>query len=225
MSEDPKLHYFTIATKPNENLDRIVKNIGLASDKVTVLGTHENAEKKDMFGFKLQYLKDFIGPLPDTDIVLYTDSYDIIINATLAEVKRRFLKTGARVLFAAERGCWPDAMRQFIYRTRHEDFPYLNAGAFIGYVGNFRQLLDGYHVKEQEDDQRLWTTKYLQGNNEIEIDHKNDIFFCTYDVKREEFDIGANYFRYKTANPIIIHCNGAAKLYLTECWEAMCPSP
>lgn len=45
----------------------------------------------------------------------------------------KFKKTGARILFGAERYCWPDETVEHLYPNVQKGLPkYLNSGLFIG---------------------------------------------------------------------------------------------
>ena len=41
-------------------------------------------------------------------IVLFTDAYDVLYNAGPREILERFKQFNSRVLFSAEKNCWPD---------------------------------------------------------------------------------------------------------------------
>jgi hypothetical protein len=222
-ANSPTIHYLTIATKPNPNLDNIKKTVAKNGDTLSILGLEINADNHG-FGFKLKYLKDFIKDLDNSNIVLYTDAYDVIINGTLSEIQRRFINTGFQILFGAEKGCWPDVFRQYQYNTREQEFPYLNAGGFIGYVGAFKQILNNYTVNDLDDDQRFWTTHYLsrQHTKFIGLDHSNTIFFNVFNVDYAQLINKNGVLTYGRAEPLIFHFNGAeAKDKLALVWDTV----
>jgi hypothetical protein len=224
MDHPPPIHAFTIATLPNSNLDSVKRVFAENGDILHILGQHEQCAKKDIFGFKLQYLKEFIAPLADTDIVLYMDAYDTIPCGTLGEIRKRFLDLDVPILFAAEKGCWPDAFRSFHYPRRiMYEFPYLNAGAFMGYVGAFKRILATKLVEEREDDQRFWTSQFLDvPKTSIHLDHMGHVFFCGYQVPEAAYTAEERgQFTYKDSTPLLLHCNGDSKFHLPLLWKKL----
>ena len=53
-------------------------------------------------------LKEYLQYLPDTDIVLFVDGYDVFFTDTLNQMIHRWHEFGTRILFGAEKICWPD---------------------------------------------------------------------------------------------------------------------
>ena len=128
-------------------------------------------------GQKINLIKDFLGPLPDNDVVLFTDAYDVFFQFDLDTITRRYLDMQVEVLFAAETECWPNPGMA----NRHPDtrwkYKYLNSGTFIGRVGTLKNLFSE-DIRDEDDDQlyiqRIWTadlTKYS-----LALDYEQYIF-------------------------------------------------
>ena len=217
----PVIHYLTIATKPHPNLNTITDVLSRNGDTITILGLEKNGDMNG-FGVRLNYIKDYIKDLDNSDILLCTDAYDIILNGSLSEIKKRFMETGTKLLFGAEKGCWPDSYKQNQYKTRDLEFPYLNAGAFIGYVGLIKQILNTITINKEMDDQRLWTDIYLK-TGLISLDHNNRIFFNMFKVDINKTTIKKRCFKYNKAEaqPLIIHFNGDSKEHFDFVWKNM----
>ena len=188
---------------------------------ISILGLNQNSDMRG-FGVKLNYIKEYLKDLDDLDILLCTDAYDIILNGTLAEIQRRFVETGVKLLFGAEIGCWPDPHRKSDYKTHSENFPYLNAGAFIGYVGVIKSILNAFNIDDAIDDQRLWTDIYLK-TGIITLDHSNKIFFNMFKVDLKKVNIKGKSFKYGEADPLIIHFNGESKELFDTVWKTRLP--
>jgi hypothetical protein len=172
----------------------------------------------------LNYIKDFIKDLDNSDILLCTDAYDIIIKGALQEIQRRFISTGAKILFGAERGCWPDPYKAALYKTGGQEFPYLNAGAFIGYIGYIKEILNAVTITPSMDDQRLWTDIYLK-TNLITLDHSNKIFLNMFKVDPSTVLVNAWGIKYGDAKPLIAHFNGNSKDFFDIFWSGLNPPP
>lgn len=53
-------------------------------------------------------------------------------------IVHKFKKTGARILFGAEKYCWPDETVEHLYPNVEKGLPkYLNSGLFIGEFFSF----------------------------------------------------------------------------------------
>jgi hypothetical protein len=187
-----------------------------------VLGMNENKEIRDKFGFKLRYLNNMLHKefVKDDDIVLYTDAYDILLNDSITTIEERFLAMNVPILFGAERGCWPDALRCYSYKTLGNDFPYLNAGAFMGYAKDLKNMLLGHRYCEDEDDQRFWTSMFLAGAP-IHLDMDCSIFFNCYIVPPEEYCIKDGKFKFNDKSPAVIHFNGDSIREYERIWNQL----
>jgi hypothetical protein len=120
----------------------------------------------------------------ENTLVLFTDAYDVILNADPETVTRRFLDEfpKSRLLFGAEPFCWPDKSLANTYPQVTFGERYLNSGGFIGYLDDVRKLLDehGAKVGDSDDDQLFYTKLYLDENirtaYKMELDSLSRIF-------------------------------------------------
>lgn len=108
----------------------------------------------------------------------------MIFLGDLSTIVERFLDTGARVLFSAERYCWPDKSLAAQYPPVSRGKRYLNSGSFIGYASDLYAILDTALVKDEDDDQLFFTNAYLHDElrtrHKIKLDHKSEIFQNLY---------------------------------------------
>ena len=214
-----KMYYITIATKPHKVLDKIKSTVLKNGETIIVLGTQENRligwEAKVNFGVKLREVADFLKrpKLTDTDIVLFTDAYDVAYCGTQKEILRRYKTVQKPIVFGCEKGCHPDAGRTTEYDTLEHEFPFLNSGLFIGRVKELRECMANYEYDDAHDDQRFWTTKFLHNRDKIALDHENYIFLNTVDIDMDSFtyDSKNNQAYYKWRNPQFVHVNGPVK--------------
>ena len=147
-------------------------------------------------GQKVNLLYDYIQDLPDHDVVLFCDGYDVFFTDNIEEIVRRFIgDMGSRcdILFSAEKHCWPDESLESEFITKNPQlddeyvdtpFKYLNSGLFIGRVGEIKKMIpgksgyfgNGYPLSETDDDQLYFQKKYLSGEQKIIIDSECYIF-------------------------------------------------
>ncbi|TMW39265.1 hypothetical protein DOY81_015654, partial [Sarcophaga bullata] len=106
--------------------------------QVTPLGLDEEWKGGDMEGpgggFKINLLRQALEPLKDEQdtIVLFTDSYDVVFTTGLTEIVQKFKESNAKLLFSAEKFCWPDQSLSSQPNSGPERFTLiLTAGAFI----------------------------------------------------------------------------------------------
>ena len=189
---------------------------------VTNIGNNKEWRGTDMSGpgggQKLNNLKEYLKDIPDTDVVLFTDAYDVIYGDNLGSILSRWHSMEARIVFGAEATCWPDAALSTKFSEDHGLYCYLNSGTFIGEVGEIKRLLDD-EIKDHEDDQLFIQKKYLEGTFDIKLDHEQYIF--------QTFDERVTWFGTQLYNPVtnctgcIFHANGgiAAKAKMRRLYK------
>ena len=219
--------YITVATKPHPVLTHIQDACHLQGNTVTVLGLEEDREigwkGKGNFGIKLREVHKFLQKpeLNDSDIILFSDAYDVALVGRHQEIKRRFLNFQKPIVFGAEKGCHPDKKRASEYNSLPwQEFKYLNSGLFIGRVWALRRCMVGYKYEDAEDDQRFWTTQYFKHRELIELDHHAKIFLSCASLDQKDIDYDRNikvltYAKTQT-HPLLIHANGKDKSYLYD---------
>jgi hypothetical protein len=226
-----KAWYVTVATKPNHNLV-------ILQSLCTELGNHLNVMGQgDMrlqrwgqnFGVKIFYLNDFFENPPSTykptDIVIFSDAYDVFILSSLEKAVRRFHKHDADVLISAERYCHPDASRANCYPSQSGSYPYLCSGLFMGYGGTLARIMRKHTFEIACDDQRYWTTAYLENvdvpgivrTRLVHLDTEATIFLNAAGrcddiyIEHNPFDKFGIVRNDRTKNsPCFIHFNGTA---------------
>jgi hypothetical protein len=126
-------------------------------------------------GQKLNELRKYIKDkkLPDHDVVLFTDAFDVFYVSSIAEILSRYLGMKSEVVFAAEMHKWPDdSLRWPPTVTKYR---YLNSGCFIGRVGEIRRMLDR-DIPDSADDQLFLQKQYLTGGFKAKLDEEQYIF-------------------------------------------------
>lgn len=104
----------------------------------------------------------------------------------LDAIVEKFKATNARVLFGAEKGCWPDRTLAAKYPPVSRGYPYLNSGGFMGYATDIYELLSSAEISDKEDDQLYYTKFYLDSKlrekHSIKLDHRSEIFQNLFDA-------------------------------------------
>jgi len=161
------------------------------------------------FTFKITHIKEYIKTLPDSDIVLFVDAYDVLIIKPKHVIKQRFLNTGAKILIGkdGERlNIFHDMLYRKIFKSCKSKF--INAGVYIGFVKELKEMFDNICNKT--------------GCNETDDDQKLLIDFCNSNEKNPYFVIdGTKSIIYNTFKCVlddvnldtcILHAPGNANL-------------
>ncbi|XP_043475524.1 procollagen-lysine,2-oxoglutarate 5-dioxygenase isoform X1 [Leptopilina heterotoma] len=235
---------FTVATNATDGYKRFIKSSKVYgfNDKVKVLGFGESWKGGDVQrttggAQKLNLLKQALDEYKDDTkkIMLFTDGYDVIFLTDLDSIVEKFKDFNARIVFSAEKHCWPDKNLISEYPSIARGLRFLNSGGYIGYVSDIYSLLSNVELKDDDDDQYFYTKVYLdqelREKHKIKLDHKAEIFQNLYaalgDVELM-FKGNEAYVQNKEYNtvPMILHGNGLSKIalnylgnYLANAWS------
>jgi GR25 family glycosyltransferase involved in LPS biosynthesis len=163
-------------------------------------------------GLKVNLLRQELKSLQDNDVVLFVDGYDVLINAKEEEIFKRYLEFNTKVLFAAEKVCWPDRSLENQFPLPETGYRYLNSGCFIGVVSELKKIMQE-SLSDIDDDQLYLQKKYLSGQFNIKLDHEGYIFQC---VSMVEPHIHINAYKQLVntethCTGLILHGNGGPK--------------
>ena len=113
-------------------------------------------------------------------IIMFTDSYDVVLLAEPETILAEFYKMKANVVFGAEPFCWPDSSLKDSYPAIEAGKRFLNSGGFIGYAKDIYDVVTHHEIQNHEDDQLYYTKLYLDENfrkqHKFKLDHKSVIF-------------------------------------------------
>jgi GR25 family glycosyltransferase involved in LPS biosynthesis len=177
------VHVLTVATDETKlkYLDTSAQKFGI---KFINLGKDVVWDGGNMIGpgggQKLKLVKNYVSQIPEQDIVLFVDGYDVFFNDDLQTIVDRFNGFDCKVLFAGEKNCWPDKSIAPLFGG-DTDYKYLNSGVYIGYAGYVCSLIENY-IQNSEDDQLYLQKKYIvdlfDSKKLYKIDVENYIFQC-----------------------------------------------
>ena len=184
------------------------------------IGNNIKWEGTDMTGYggghKLNLIKEYLNKLEDHEVVLFTDGYDVLYNDNLDSITRRYIGYNKKVIFSAERDCWPDESLESQFPESNTPYRYLNSGTFIGEVGELRKILSE-EIANEDDDQLYCQKVFLKNKYNIALDYENYIFNCN-EEDVTIMDNGQYYNPHTNCCPSIYHGNGgeSAKGKLNE---------
>jgi len=158
-------------------------------------------------GMKANLLKEYVNTLPDNDIVLFTDAYDVFYIDNLETITERYLDFGCKVLFSAELYCYPDNSLAEQFPISETPYRYLNSGTFIGEVGELKKMFASADVADDGDDQLYYQKLFLSNQFDIKLDYEGYIF-QTHEEKLHKSITGQLYNPQTNCCSCIYHGNG-----------------
>lgn len=154
----------------------------------------------------------------DNQLVLICDTFDLFPLAHENEIIDKFNKLHKpdHVIISSEIYCWPNTNLANYYPVINNKYKYLNSGCIMGYRNDIYDLIKNSNIKDSDDDQLYFTTKYLSGSKII-IDHNCELF-QTLNGSSQDITFYKNrcFNMYTKTFPAIIHGNGASKIFLNS---------
>lgn len=214
---DHDLLVLATGTDMTDGLKRFIKSCKIYGLKHKIMGLNTDWNGGNMAygpggGQKINLLMKQLNELKDEQIVLVTDSYDVIMSANSKEIIHKYKAFNKNIVFASESTCWPD-------KNMADNFPkilakrnlYLNSGGFIGDVKTIKKIVS--IVPSNSDDQLWYTTIFLSelGKKYMTLDYNCEIFQCLNDAEIElEINFSKSRIHNKINNtyPCQIHGNG-----------------
>lgn len=180
-----------------------------------------------------QYLRD--GKC-STDLLLVTDSYDVVFTAPPVEIEQRYREVWPElpVVFNAEKGIFPRTDLADKFPDPGTPWRYLNSGLMIGPPASILKMLEGMWLDDIHDDYKLPEGRWVNPNDQawmqvfyvvqpvqIILDTHCRLFQClsecsTDDVEMHAGPDGLGRMKNKATGtvPLVLHFNGAAKNHL-----------
>ena len=183
------------------------------------------------FGHKTTEIRAAIADLPEDEIVISVDPFDVVFLCGLDEIETKFRRASSPYLCGAL-SLGPLLRRVYGREFNRSGLPvpatpsgydYLNSGTWIATAGYARQLIDRLvgecGMRPTDMDQEILTGLYAQGRAGVGIDWRCDIFhnllfrnFLTRapDLKDLEFRDGRIRNVTTGTEPCILHASGNA---------------
>ena len=229
----PDLRVFAVATESTPGFERFNRSLDVNGLRGEILGFGSEWKGGDVTrgpggGQKILLFRDALKRFKDDDnmIVLFTDSYDVIITAGAEDILTSFESFKADIVFSAEPFCWPDSSLASLYpKPEAGGKKFLNSGAFIGRAPVVYQMVSLSSVQEDDDDQLFYTKIFLNETLRkkwsMKLDSRSKFFqnlngvFGEIELRFGPDDTTVHNTLYHT-HPVIIHGNGPSKLHLNS---------
>lgn len=207
----------TVATDYNDAVKRYVQTANKYGFNPIILALDEEWNGGNMIegiggGQKVNMLRKYLKTLKERKIVIFTDSYDVIVNDninTFIDKYEEFYKN--KIVFGTECSCWPDEELKEYYPEVEHDNKYLNSGNFVGWSDQILKIMD-IDIEDSDDDQLYYTMKFLyslQNEKNICLDYDCKLFLCL----NSQYSFKINYdksciIKNNNERPNFIHGNG-----------------
>lgn len=228
-----ELRVFAVATETTSGFERFNRSLKVNGLRADILGYGSSWSGGDVSrgpggGQKIVLLRDALKRFKDDNdlIVLFTDSYDVVITAGSDDILTAFESFKADVVFSAESFCWPDASLASSYpKAEGGGKKFLNSGAFIGRASVIYQMIADSRIKDTDDDQLFYTRVFLneslRNKLNIQLDSRSKLFqnlngvFGEIELRFGADDTTVRNTLYHT-QPLVIHGNGGSKMHLNS---------
>lgn len=232
-----KIHAVTYASHQgsDDRFCRAVESAVRHDIKLTILGW---GVKWEGLSQKLLASHSYAKSLPPTDIILFTDAFDVLFTNKVDQIYENFIalssETDSKIIFSAECGCWPHVMEDRAvcftgYPKSPTPYRYLNSGTWIGYADSSVIMLEQI-IKEagtnfkNANDQKLVADMYINDRYGIKLDFYNKIFqsmHMTLDAPLPMCNpvddialLNSKWVNKRTKGlPSVLHFNGGGKRY------------
>ena len=207
-----RFHVCTIATYAHPNLDKLLLSCHNAHIELDVLGMGQPSYQH---WNKFIYISDYLSTLPDRDIVMFVDAFDVLITADKSEILRKFRSMKIPFLMTAETNCYPYQELAALYPRSPTKFKYINSGSYIGYVKTLKSWLANLSpIDHSQCDQGQISRNYIDFPQQrlFKLDYHCQMFLPLYGVEEEEVVIEPNRVRCTITNsfPCLVHANGGS---------------
>ncbi|XP_065890030.1 multifunctional procollagen lysine hydroxylase and glycosyltransferase LH3-like isoform X2 [Dysidea avara] len=233
-ADDDKLDLLliTIATDPTDGYVRFVRSAEKYGYNVRTVGMGLEWKGGDMAhnpggGHKINLLKPVVAEYKDKKnlLIMFTDSYDVILAASPQSVIEKFLDFKASSVFSAEGFCWPDRSLASQYPKVALGKRFLCSGGFVGYASVIADIIADHEISDTDDDQLYYTKIFLdvakREKYKMKLDHRSHIFQnlngASEEVELKFLDNETVAFNslYDTS-AAVYHGNGPSKLFLNS---------
>jgi hypothetical protein len=179
------------------------------------------------FYSRMLAIKEELNKLDDNDICLFTDSYDVLINANVEKILETFHSFHSELVFSTEMCCFPSYLENNYKDVKSStNYKYVNAGGYIGTVHALRKMFSYKPlecVKTPEDDQAFISNYYLLNKNVYKLDTEQKLFQTMMFVPLCDMYIENGFIKNRVLStcPCIVHFNGCTWLSANQ--ENMLP--
>ena len=182
------MKFYTWCNNSKSNkIKRLLDSAKLQNIKIETIGEGRDVNEGGEFNGKNIWLYEKVCELEENEIVVCTDSFDVIYLTNADEIKQKFLKMNTKIVYSAE--CLynhQDSKFLEYYKKlgKGKHYKFLNSGALIGYAKNIKEKFEVIFKYFQSDLDESATYnqgrvgKYIAENSgKVKLDYDCEIFW------------------------------------------------
>ena len=187
----------------SDKIQRLLDSAKLQNIEIETIGEERDVNEGGKLNGKNLWLYEKVCELDENEIVVCTDSFDVIYLTNADEIKQKFLKMNARIVYSAE--CLynhQDSKFLEYYKKlgKGKHYKFLNSGALIGYAKNIK---DKFEIILKYSQTEIDTVSYNQGRvgkyiaenpNKVKLDYDCELFWTDFDFR---YPNAKSPFRYR----------------------------
>lgn len=226
VNSHPPLHICCVASDHTNGLKQLLKTCEHNGLKVDVLGLGLPYRGNPQ---RFEYIKKYIRNIPDEDLVLVTDAYDVLIFAREEEIVEKFLSFNHPCVFAAETHLYPRTHVGHLEKKFPKSptrFKYLNGGGYMASAQTLRKILNELkYDRDGYSDQLAWIPYYVDHQDTIMLDFNCVLFLAMHGVYRKHIEFDYENKRIELlltgTKPAVIHGNGMGKSFYQHIYDQL----
>jgi hypothetical protein len=203
--------FFTMATLPERGFTQYLASCIRHGIIPRVLGM---GQKWEGWSHKIRLVREQLDRLNNDDLVVVTDSYDLVFQAGVDDLVRNFALYNKPIVFSSERGeGYPNPI---VHETPSPLYRALNGGFWMAYADAAKEMIDEAWNSDLDDgakdDQGTLQVWFSNNPDKAEIDYLNIIISSTHvwNIKDEiEYYDGMTYNKLTQTFPCVFHGLGS----------------
>ncbi|MBI1178350.1 hypothetical protein GC207_13020 [bacterium] len=182
---------------------------------------------------KPRLIKRYLEDRPSgEELILFVDGVDVVFNHRPRSLVDLYVEQGFKILFSAEKNCYPRADWKDRFSTALGDFRFLNSGCIMGPASDLLEMLNEIKAHEILDDyrrhdgewqsfidQEFFSEYYLNHQDIVGLDSSCRI--CLSLFPDTPITLERNQVKSLECQtfPALLHGNGPSKAVLESVWK------
>lgn len=210
-----------MASRSTQGLQQLLESCKSHHISIEVLGLGEPFRGVSE---KLLHVQNYLKTLPEEDLFLFVDAYDVLFLTHTKEIIERFLAMNSSFVISVERYCYPHHQLKNRFPKSPTSFRYINSGSYMGYVGHIKKILEEIApVRLFTSDQGLLTLHYFEHPEAYAFDVYCQLFLPLAGVIEQELTLDCEkkrvYMEETGSTPCLIHGNGGGRSIYQSIYE------
>jgi hypothetical protein len=223
------MKFITVATNSSPHLERLLRSCRHYEIPLEVLGS---GRPYPHHGIKSQYILEYLPTLPDDEIVLFVDGYDVVFLTGADEIEEKFRAFEHPFVISTEQNCNVDGGLRVRFSTwlkfpkGKKPYRFINTGSYVGRAGYLRTLLESLRIQPTDSDQTIMNRHFVANPDMVRLDYDHQVFTCTAGrtgLELEDYRVENGRLRNVVTGslPCILHCPGKNYLGLERLVERL----